>query len=343
MLALRLQRRKRHYLSARMTHRVSVYPCAVVMEPRLVTTIIPVFNRPAMLREAVASVIAQTYRPIEIVIVDDGSTDDTGQAAESLAQTHPEITVIHQDNAGAGQAREAARRVARGEYVQHLDSDDLLLPRKFELQVASLEEHPGCGVAYGWTRYRRLDGSCQATTWKRTGEPISTMFPAMLASRWWDTSTPLYHSTLIQRAGAWTDLRVEEDWEYDCRVAALGVSLAYVPEWASETRERTVTPDARPALRDRARAHALILEHAERAGIATTSSEMQHFARELFLLSRQCGAAGLLSQSAALFELARRASGTDSGRLQFRVYRAAARLIGWRLTGALAAWRDRWR
>src|SRR5262245_3265283 len=98
----------------------------------LVSTIIPVHNRPALLREAVASVIAQTYRPVEIIIVNDGSTDATGREAEALAKTHSEVRAIHRENGGPGAAREKGRLAARGEFIQYLDSDDLLLPTKFK-------------------------------------------------------------------------------------------------------------------------------------------------------------------------------------------------------------------
>src|ERR1044071_1274968 len=103
------------------------------MNEDLVSTIIPVYNRAGMLREAVESVLAQAYRPIEIIVVNDGSTDDTRCVAEALAATNlNEIRVIHQGNVGPGLAREAGRQAARGEFIQYLDSDDLLLPRKFE-------------------------------------------------------------------------------------------------------------------------------------------------------------------------------------------------------------------
>src|SRR6185295_1184798 len=119
----------------------------------LVSTIIPVYNRAAMLRDAVESVLAQTYRPIEIIIVDDGSIDDTGPAADALCATYAhEIRVIHKSNGGPGLAREAGRQAAQGEFIQYLDSDDLLLPEKFEKQVASLRKRPECEVAYGKTR-----------------------------------------------------------------------------------------------------------------------------------------------------------------------------------------------
>ena len=78
--------------------------------------------------------LAQRYRPIEIIIVDDGSTDETPQVVEELAASH-EVRSVHQGNAGPGAAREAGRQLACGAFIQYLDSDDLLLPTKFELQV----------------------------------------------------------------------------------------------------------------------------------------------------------------------------------------------------------------
>lgn len=316
------------------------------MEQGLVSTILPVCNRADMLREAVGSVLAQTYRPIEIVVVDDGSADTTPAVAAELAERHPEVRVLRRPNGGPGAARETGRLAARGEFIQHLDSDDLLLPRKFELQVAGLRAHPECGAAYGWTRLRRADGSPDPAPWKRSGERIATMFPAMLESRWWDTPTPLYRASVIERAGPWLPLRIEEDWEYDARIAATGVRLHQVEEWVCEVRRHAAGHLSghgleREPLRDRARAHAAIAGHAARAGIPADAPEMRHFARELFLLARQCGAAGLATESRELFELARESSGREGSRFQFRAYAAAARVVGWRNAGRLAALAER--
>jgi glycosyltransferase involved in cell wall biosynthesis len=193
----------------------------------LVSTIIPVHNRPRLLREAIESVLTQSYRPIEIVIVDDGSTDETPAVAAGFASRYPDIVrVLHIANAGPGAAREAGRALARGEFLQYLDSDDLLAPTKFETQVAALRACPECGTAYGHTRAYAIGQKPPEKPWKRTGECIATMFPSFLASRWWDTSTPLYRRDVCDRAGPWTNLCCEEDWEYDCRIARLGVRLA---------------------------------------------------------------------------------------------------------------------
>jgi len=298
-----------------------------------------------MLREAVASVLAQTYRPIEIIIIDDGSTDDTPGVIAELAREHSEIRAIRQANGGPGAAREAGRRIARGNFLQHLDSDDVLEPRKFESQVEGLNAHPECGVSYGWTRMRFRDGSVPSAPWKRSGEVIETMFPTMLQSRWWDTPSPLYRFGF---AVPWLALRMEEDWEFDAHVASLDVRLHHVPAWVCEVREhgsgQLSGRGLEPALlRDRATAHARIYEHARSAGITDAQPEMRHFARELFLLARQCGAGGLASESKLLFELARKASGADSARIQFRAYAALARTIGWNAAGKLATMSDRLR
>jgi hypothetical protein len=316
----------------------------------LISTIIPVHNRPALMRDAVASVLAQTYRPIEIIVVDDGSTDTTGREAESLAEAHLEVRVIHRRNGGPGEARETGRLAASGEFIQYLDSDDLLLPRKFELQVGGLRNCSDCSVSYGKTRFYAYGSRPTDVAWKRTGQQIPTMFPSFLQSRWWGTSTPLYRRSVTDPAGPWTELRSEEDWEYDCRIASQGVRLHYVNTFVSEERVTTGahlsaggTRDPEK-LRDRATAHRLILGHALAARIPRETSEMHHFARELFLLARQCGAAGLAEEARTLFGLSRHASGPEhSGGIDFLLYGMGARIVGWRAMGRLACHLDRFR
>ena len=176
------------------------------------------------------------------------------------------------------------------------------------------------------------------------------MFPSFLSERWWDTPNPLYRRQVCDAAGPWSDLRLEEDWEYDCRIAALGTRLVHCRAFLVDVRNHDYGRACRGAaldpnrLRHRARAHTLIYQHACRAGIGPNEPHMQRFARQLFLLARQCGAAGLSEQSRGLFGLARRASGKERSRgWDFRGYRAAAACLGWHVAGRLACWSDRWR
>jgi hypothetical protein len=318
----------------------------------LVSIIIPVFNRPVQLRLSVASALAQTYRPLEIIIVNDGSTDGvTGDVALELAHAYPLLVqVTEQANAGPGAARERGLATARGEFIQYLDSDDILLPGKLQTQVAALKATPDADVAYGITHFRDADGKRDVDPIKGTGEQVSSMFPKFLNSRWWSTETPLYRASVCRAAGPWTNLRLEEDWEYDCRIAALGGKLVWCPVPVSEHRDHGGSRLSRgtsrdPArLRDRARAQELIYQHALKYGLSPANPEMQEFSRSLFLLSRQCGAAGLAAESRKLFTLARSAAGVTRGQgTEFKVYALALGLLGTRLTGELCIQFDRLR
>lgn len=263
------------------------------MRDRLVSTIIPVYNRPTLVIEAIRSVLAQTYRPIEIIVVDDGSTDGTPEAVEQMMLAHPEINLVRQLNSGPGPARQKGIDVASGEFIQLLDSDDLLAPGKFEKQVAQLDLHPECGICYGWTVQYPLGGARNKTPVKWTGRKFDSMFPSFLAERWWDTSTPLYRTDLVVGNGPWLDRRQEEDWEFDCRLAAKGVRLASVESIVSETR---ILPQSRLSfaastdpslLRDRCAVRIEILMHAAAAKIEHDDPFMRHFMNSSFLVARQ--------------------------------------------------------
>lgn len=308
--------------------------------PNLVSTIIPVYNRASLLREAVQSVLDQNYRPIEIIIVDDESSDDTPDCIRELVAANPEIVkAARQKNNGPGMARETGRLIAQGEFIQYLDSDDLLLSNKFAKQVAGLRSSPEAGVAYCWTRYRKIGEPPFDGPWKRSGIVVETMFPTFLDDRWWDTPTPLYRRTVCEEAGAWSDLRLEEDWEYDCRIAALGTKLVHCPEYLVEVRDHKGNRLCRgealdpERMRMRARAHELIYQHAKRANIKIGNPHMNRFSRKLFLLSRQCGAAGLSKESEMLWHLSVKATCNEKKKIDLYMYRLATRVLGWKAIG----------
>jgi glycosyltransferase involved in cell wall biosynthesis len=321
------------------------------LQPALVSTVIPVFNREDMLREAVASVLAQTHRPLEIILVDDGSTDETAAVCDELAAQHPGvIRALHQPNTGPGAAREAGRRAARGGFIQYLDSDDLLAPQKFEIQVEALNTNTGADVAVCAVRQYDVGrpSSAKSSTW--SGGRLFHALPALLNGRVWLTPAFLVRREASERAGAWIGLRQYEDWEYDVRLATLGSLVVWCPEILADVRHHALpragawlrlTPEQ---LRDRARAHVLIYHHARSAGIGLEEPEMRRFARALFYYARQCGAAGFSEDSRELFGLAREASGCSRSQgLDFRLYRALASTVGWRSAGALSSLMDRLR
>ena len=107
------------------------------------------------------------------------------------------------------------------------------------------------------TRYSDAQGNELPAEWKNPNQRQTSMFPSFLAARWWDTPSPLYRRSVTDAAGPWSRLRMEEDWEYDARVAALGTRLAFVPEVLVDVRMRMpghLSGDP-SRLADRARAH----------------------------------------------------------------------------------------
>lgn len=313
----------------------------------MVSTVIPVRNRPALIIEAIASVLAQTHRPIEVVVVDDGSTDETPQILEVLQGTHPDVVRVlrHATSRGPGAGRETGRQAAVGRYVQFLDSDDLLDPTKFERQVAALEEHPAWGLVIGDVEIRRVDGLEPRSAVRRAPE-LDRGFPALLVDRPWETVAPLYRASVLETAGPWLPLFNEEDWEYDGRIAALGVGMGRVDGVVGTMRRRATDHLSglgrriRRSLAARAVARPLLLQHALRAGVAPESAEFQHAVRFLFLLSRQCGAAGLPRASKRLFQHVA-AWGLPRDRRDIAWYGRLGSVLGWRTLGVLSASVDR--
>lgn len=111
-----------------------------------VSVILTVYNRASMVRAAIDSLLAQTFTDFEIVVVDDGSTDDSVEVIKSIGD--PRIRLIaHGQNRGTPTARNSGLEAAQGEYVAWLDSDDLARPRRFERQVAYLDAHPSIAMA----------------------------------------------------------------------------------------------------------------------------------------------------------------------------------------------------
>ncbi len=184
----------------------------------LVSVIIPVYNGERFLADALRSVLAQDYRPIEVLVIDDGSTD----ASAEIAQRH-EVRYFRQDNAGAPSARNLGLTHARGELVALLDADDLWLPGKLGLQVRYLAEHPEARFVLTWQRVF-MEPGISKPAWVK---------PELLA----DDSVGYLPSTLLARkslfdeiGGFDTRVPLNDDVEWFFRVKEAGVPMGVVPE-----------------------------------------------------------------------------------------------------------------
>jgi glycosyltransferase involved in cell wall biosynthesis len=124
-----------------------------------VSVIIPTYNRAIMVKDAIQSVLDQTYSDYEIIVVDDGSTDNTSQVINELRSHSEKVHYIYQENKGRSAARNIGVRAARGNYIAFLDSDDIFLPEKLSLQVMALESNRDFGMVYSHALLMDEDGN----------------------------------------------------------------------------------------------------------------------------------------------------------------------------------------
>jgi glycosyltransferase involved in cell wall biosynthesis len=203
----------------------------------LVSIIIPCYNYGWLLPETLDSLLAQTYTNWECLIIDDGSTDNSRSVGETYASRDARFRYIHQSNKGMSAARNCGLDKARGEYIQLLDADDLLVPHKLERQVSFLEIHPTVDLLYGDVRFFRhgnlkeLSKSSNMTDqdWMKGIEGQGeALINAIVETSLMVVHAPLTRATLIQRVGRFAeDLRSAEDWEFWVRCALAGGSFRY--------------------------------------------------------------------------------------------------------------------
>ena len=194
-------------------------------ESRLVSVIVPAMNRAGVMEPTLRSILEQDYRPIEIVLVDDGSTDRTREWVAAWTAAHEELPgfevryIAHPSNLGAPAARNSGLRASRGEFIQFLDSDDLLRGGKLRMQVDRFDESPDLDYVYGRTdqvgQSDRIMG--------HVGAPMDMRWPARNIPRHlWHVSGVLYRRQVCVDAGPWNeDLCSSEDWEYAARIKSV--------------------------------------------------------------------------------------------------------------------------
>jgi glycosyltransferase involved in cell wall biosynthesis len=184
------------------------------MEP-LVSVIIPTYNRAAYLQKALQSVKEQTYQCLEIIVIDDGSTDDTGKMLENYGG---QLSYFYQENRGISGARNAGIKRARGEFIAFLDSDDYWLPDKTAQQLALFKQHPEYGLVAARCASIRLDGSYREKNRPgRSGWVLEDLFKANFIR----TSAAMVKQECFKNIGLFDEeLRECEEYDLWLRIAA---------------------------------------------------------------------------------------------------------------------------
>jgi Glycosyl transferase family 2 len=205
------------------------HPWATSSPRPLVSVIVPAHNARLTIVEAVASALAQTYRPLEVVVVDDGSADNT--AAVVREGFDGDVHVISAPHRGRGAARNTGLAAGRGTYVQFLDADDLLAPEKVEAQIAFLEANPQYGVAYGPVEYFAADDpSHRWRPIRRDAYPSGDVLAHMVDDGLLLPISAVVRASVVRAVGGFDEsLQSNEDWDLWLRIAASGVQFAFFP------------------------------------------------------------------------------------------------------------------
>jgi glycosyltransferase involved in cell wall biosynthesis len=180
----------------------------------LISVIIPVYNGDRYLAEAIESVLAQNYHPIEIIVIDDGSTDNTRQVAESLKKY---IHYIYQPNRGAAAARNTGLKIAAGDLIAFLDADDIWNVTKLKIQTNIFTENPVVEIVSGYLQTIYLkENTNEPPEFEHHGAP--TMSAQLGAS--------LFRKSVFERVGLFDEeLQQAEDLDWFMRAEELRVSI----------------------------------------------------------------------------------------------------------------------
>ena len=197
----------------------------------VVSVLIPCYNAAPYIGATLESVLAQTWRPLEIIVVDDGSTDESAAIVRSYSGAG--VRLYQQENRGQTAALNTTLRYATGDFVQYLDADDLLDPDKITLQMARLRDHPGYVASAEWGRFYDSPEHTRfvpETVWRdmapldwlaeSRADGLGMMFPAI-----WLIPMPL-----VRAVGPWAeDLTLNNDAEYFTRVLLAAEGILFCP------------------------------------------------------------------------------------------------------------------
>jgi glycosyltransferase involved in cell wall biosynthesis len=245
--------------------------------PKLASVIVTAYNQAWVLAETLESVAAQTYRPLECVVIDDGSTDRTQEIVSDFVRKYSNrlaIKSIRQRNQGAQAARNFGVEASSGEFIQFLDGDDLLEPGKISSQVEVFGSGDGRAIdaVYGDARWL-LEGETEFRAGDDTfghsrigvGPTDDLVVSLLYQPRWNPPFAYLCRRTAVEKAGPWDPaIRINQDYAFFLRMACLGLRFKYTPVMTGYYRHHSQPRISEGRLLMRAQDTLMILQSAER-------------------------------------------------------------------------------
>ncbi|NEU75358.1 glycosyltransferase [Hassallia byssoidea VB512170] len=193
----------------------------------LISVIIPVYNGEKTIYQTIESVLKQTFVDLEILVIDDGSTDSTVEIVKSILDSR--LHIYSYPNAGISANRNRGLAKATGEYLSFIDADDLWVSDKLEAQLNALLKHPQAALAYSWTDYIDMNGNFLKSG-RRITETGNVYSKLLMYNFLENGSNPLIRSEAFNTVGGFDEsLPVAEDWDMWLRISAY-YEFVLVPE-----------------------------------------------------------------------------------------------------------------
>jgi len=197
----------------------------------VVSVIIAAYNAEKHIEETIQSVLSQTYPNVECIVVNDGSTDSTGEIANKYDTN---IRYIYQDNAERSAARNMGATHASGKYINYIDADDLLAPDKIADQVMYLEKNPGVDVVYSKVKYFKDNGNRLFYIVPRI-TPEGDILDKLIYGNFINLGSPLIRKEAVDRVGGFDENRLDiilnEDWDFWLRLALSGSRFGFIDKY----------------------------------------------------------------------------------------------------------------
>jgi len=185
----------------------------------LLSVVVPTHNRASFLTEAIQSILSQQTGLMEIIVVDDGSSDQTGETVESFG---PPVRLIQQAHAGPAAARNRGLKDASGKYIGFLDDDDLWAPDKLQLQLPRLFEEPDADIILGHT---------QRMIWRDEAAGGAQFVDYLDPVKLYSLGSSLFRRSVFDRVGLFDEnMRHSEDDDWFMRARSLGISMIFLPQ-----------------------------------------------------------------------------------------------------------------
>ncbi|WP_066382735.1 MULTISPECIES: glycosyltransferase [unclassified Anabaena] len=299
--------------------------------PKKVSVIIPCFNAEKWLKEAINSCLEQTYSNLEIIVIDDGSTDNSLEIIKSYGDKIIWRSLPHQ---GGNYARNRGFELSQGEYIQYLDADDYIWPEKIKRQVSFLET-TDADVIYGdWRHQRHLPNGSSFLDKREISGTQADILAALLANWWVALAALMYKRSAVEKSGGWDEkLTAAQDRDFFLSVVMAGAKVVYQPGCYSVYRRYGAVTVSTGSKNRWLKNHHLVLKKVEQQLLQKnrlSQSYRQALAKSYFELARE----------ALFFDYSQYLMFLDEALVMFPDFKANSKRIFYRLVQDILGFRQ---